>query len=161
MSAAVPIGAVPIGAGPIGAEPTIQSATRGGAPRLRLVAPLASDRIGRGAFAVIVVMVGAVGLTAILLVNTMVAQGAFSLTALKAEQAQLAERESTLHASIAALEAPAALESMARQLGMVPAKSPAFLRVSDGRVLGTPKPARPLRGSRDSSSERTTANGAG
>ncbi|MFM7147543.1 MAG: hypothetical protein ACKOW5_14565 [Actinomycetales bacterium] len=108
---------------------------RQGSP-LRLVAPLAPDRVGRGAFTLIAVGVLALGLLAILFVNTMVAQGGFAVVELRTEQARLAERQQVLQASIAGAAAPAALEGRALALGMVRMKSRAFLRVSDGKVLG-------------------------
>lgn len=125
----------------------------GGQP-LRLVAPLAPDRVSRGVFAVIVVFVLALGLLSILLVNTMVAQGAFAVSGLKAEQTQLDERAQLLHEAISAAAAPAALRAAARRLGMVQGKDPAFIRVTDGRVLGKPsvtkgKRAASSAGSRD------------
>lgn len=113
-----------------------------GSPRLRLVAPLAPDRVSRGVFAVIVVFVLALGLLAILLVNTMVAQGAFTVSALRAEQSQLDERAQALHEAISAAAAPASLRAQARRLGMVQGTDPAFIRVTDARVLGTPSVAK-------------------
>ena len=110
--------------------------------RLRLVAPLAPERVGRGAFTMMAIAVMALGLLAILFVNTMVAQGGFALVELKAEQSGLHERRQGLEASIALAAAPAALEASARALGMVQGKAPAFLRVTDGRVLGKAAPAR-------------------
>lgn len=110
--------------------------------QLRLVAPLAPDRVGRGAFIFMVLGVVAAGLMIILIINTTVAQGSFELGTLKAERASLTERESTLNAQLAALSTPDSLRSMARQLGMVPSRNPAFLRVSDGEVLGKPTRAK-------------------
>jgi cell division protein FtsB len=110
--------------------------------QLRLVAPLAPERVGRGAFILIVLGVVAAGLMIVLIVNTAVAQGSFELTTLKTERASLAERESTLNAQLAALSTPDSLRSKARELGMVPSRNPAFLRVSDGVVLGQPTRAK-------------------
>jgi hypothetical protein len=109
--------------------------------RLRLVAPLAPDRVGRGAFTLLALAILAFGLLAILVVNTTVAQGGFALSELRAEQAQLAERRQSLEAAIAMAASPATLESSALALGMVRMKSPAFLRVSDGKVIGKATPA--------------------
>lgn len=120
--------------------------------QLRLVAPLAPDRVGRGAFILMVLGVVAAGLFIILIINTTVAQGSFELSTLKTERAALAERESTLNAQLAALSTPDSLRSMARQLGMVPSRNPAFLRVSDGVVLGKPTRAK-ARGSAAPESE--------
>lgn len=88
------------------------------------------------------IAVMATGLLAILFVNTLVAQGGFALVELKAEQSKLQERRQALEASIALAAAPAALEASARALGMVQGKAPAFLDVSNGKVLGKASPAR-------------------
>lgn len=114
--------------------------------RLRLVAPLAPERVGRGAFTMLAVGVLALGLLAILVVNTTVAQGGFALVELRTEQAKLAEQRQALEASIALAAAPASLEASAIALGMVRMKSPAFLRVSDGKVLGKAAVIKPRRG---------------
>jgi len=106
------------------------------------VAPLAPDRVSRGVFAVFVVIVLALGLLSILVVNTMVAQGAFTVSALRAEQAHLDEQSQSLHEAISAAAAPAALRSQARRLGMVQGRNPAFIRVTDATVLGTPSVAK-------------------
>ncbi|HVE63244.1 MAG TPA: hypothetical protein VNB94_05535, partial [Mycobacteriales bacterium] len=46
---------------------------------------------------------------------------------------------------VAALEAPERLAARAAELGLVPAGPPAFLRLSDGAVLGAPlAPAAPV-----------------
>lgn len=102
----------------------------------------------------------ALGLLAILVVNTMVAQGGFSLVELRAEQSTLNERRQALEASIALAAAPASLEAKARELGMVRMKSPAFLRVSDGEVIGkaTPAKARRSAGARTADSDAPTAS---
>lgn len=131
-----------------------------GPVRLRLVAPLAPDRVGRGAFTMMTVGVLAVGLLAILVVNTMVAQGGFSLVELRAEQSALSERRQALEESIAVAAAPASLEAKARELGMVRMKSPAFLRASDGKVIGktTQAKARKSAGSRAGSDSSRTSS---
>jgi len=75
-----------------------------------------------------------------LLVNTALAQGAFTLTSLQQQRAQLLEQEQALRAQVALAEAPAQVEVAARELGMVPQDVPVFLRLTDGAILGNPVP---------------------
>ncbi len=114
---------------------------RASRPHLRVVSPLRPERASRGVFALVVLGGLAVGMVAILLINTSLAQGAFTISALKAEQGQLLEQEQALIESVAALGAPESLETRARELGMVPSENPVFLDVTTGEVMGKPKPA--------------------
>ena len=108
---------------------------------LRLVAPLRVQKASRGVFSLIVVGILALGLVGMLLINTSLAQGAFTVSELRSEQAELARIEAALTEEVAALAAPDALENKARALGMVPSTNPAFIQIPDGKVLGKPKPA--------------------
>jgi hypothetical protein len=85
-------------------------------------------------------LVVGLGLVALLVLNTVVAQDAFTLHDLGTAQNALDEREQKLSEDVAALEAPAALASRAHQLGLVPAGDPVFL-AEHGRVLGHAVPA--------------------
>jgi hypothetical protein len=81
------------------------------------------------------------GLLALLLVNTAMANGSFRLHDLQAASDQLTDRQQALRQDIAVQAAPERLAARARALGMVPSGSAAFLRLSDGRVLGVAKAA--------------------
>lgn len=91
-------------------------------------------------FAVFVLMILTAGMLGMLWINTTLAQGAFILTDLQQQRAQLIEIEQQLTEQLARADAPAQLEQSARALGMVPQEVPVFLRLSDGRVLGDPVP---------------------
>lgn len=108
-------------------------------PNLRLVSPLRPDRASRGVFLLVVTAALAVGLLAMLIINTALAQGAFTVSDLKSQQAALLEQEAMLREEVSALAAPGALEQAARQMGMVPSLAPAFLNLADGTILGKPK----------------------
>jgi len=108
---------------------------------LTLVAPLSPDRASRGTFVVIVTAILALALLAMLVINTSLAQGSFTVQALRAEYQDLQEQEQALLEEVSASSAPIALEYRARELGMVPSMTPVFVRVPDGRVLGKPRPA--------------------
>lgn len=82
------------------------------------------------------------GLGGLLLLNTLLAQGSFTVTALDQRVTALSDREQALEQKLAKLAAPARLAQQAAELGMVPVVNPAFLRIRDGRVLGEPIPAR-------------------
>lgn len=111
-------------------------------PHLRLVSPLRVEKASRGVFAVVVLGLLGIGMLGMLLINTQLAQGAFVVADLQAQQRVLAEQEAMLSEQVAAAAAPETLEAAARGLGMVPSERPVFLTVPDGKVLGKPKPAR-------------------
>jgi cell division protein FtsB len=112
-----------------------------GRPHLRMVSPLRPERASRGLFALLVAGVLIAGMVAILLINTTLAQGAFSISELQAQRAALAEQEQALAAQVAEAAAPQVLEQRARELGMVPSQTPVFLDLTNGAVIGTPRAA--------------------
>ncbi|MCH9830043.1 MAG: hypothetical protein K0U31_00420, partial [Actinomycetia bacterium] len=108
---------------------------------LRLVAPLRVRKASRGVFVIVLASLLGIGLLGMLLINTTLAQGAFTLSELKTTQAELSRTEATLTESVAALTAPIVLEQKARDLGMVPSTTPAFIEIPSGKVMGKAKPA--------------------
>lgn len=105
-------------------------------PNLRVVTPVAS-RAPRAPFLLFSILLVGSGLIALLYLNTVVAQDAFTIHDLERTTATLAEQEQRLRQEIADLEAPDDLALKARALGLVPAGDPVFL-TPDGRVLGHP-----------------------
>lgn len=95
----------------------------------------------RAPFVALVLVVLSLGLGALLLLNTLLAQGSFTLHALEGKVADLADREQELQQRAAELASPQRLARSAAALGMVPSENPAFLRAEDGKVLGEPVPA--------------------
>lgn len=120
-------------------------ATRGvrrkGRHHLKMVAPLRPERASRGVFAMVITGGLGLGLVAMLLINTTVAQGAFTVSELKSQQRELNQALATLTEQVEAAGAPALLEQRARELGMVPSETPVFIEVPNGEVLGKPKAA--------------------
>lgn len=108
---------------------------------LRLVAPIRVRKASRGVFVIVLASILGVGLLGMLIINTTLAQGAFTLSELRSTQAELDRIEATLTESVATLAAPTVLEGKARSLGMVPSSTPAFIKIPSGKVLGKPKPA--------------------
>ncbi|MCA1782967.1 MAG: hypothetical protein ABR500_03945 [Dermatophilaceae bacterium] len=81
------------------------------------------------------------GLLAVLLLNMSLAEGSFRVHELQRTADELAEAEASIEQGITAISGPAALAAEASRMGMVPASSPAFLRLEDGVVLGVAEPA--------------------
>ena len=131
----------------IGNAAGTEYATRGargrtsGRPNLRMVSPLRAERASRGVFSLVVTGLLLVGMVTILVINTSLAQGAFTVSELQAQQAVLSQQEQALAELVAAAAAPESLEEQARGLGMVPSETPVFLSVPSGKVLGKPKAA--------------------
>ena len=82
-----------------------------------------------------------VGLIAALMINTALAEGSYELAALEQRANELAVQQEGLTHDLDGLRAPATLARRAMELGMVPAGSPAFIRLADGKVLGEAKAA--------------------
>jgi hypothetical protein len=107
---------------------------------LRLVAARRSQAAKAPFVAVVVLILGA-GLLGLLLLNTVLAQDAFRLHALQVEGRALADAEQALQRQVSDVQSPQTLAARAAALGMVPGGPPAFLRLSDGKVLGKAVPA--------------------
>lgn len=109
-------------------------------PKLRVV-PGTPLRRGDAAFGIVCTLLLATGLIGLLLLNTALAQGSFVLHELRATSDQLTDTQDALNQSLDSLKSPANLATRATVMGMLPADSAAFLRLSDGKVLGVAKPA--------------------
>ncbi|MEP7193120.1 MAG: hypothetical protein ABI903_09670 [Actinomycetota bacterium] len=114
------------------------------APRLRVVTGAPARRSG-AALVVVCATLLATGLIGLLLLNTALAQGSFTLHDLRTTSDQLTDAKGALNESLDASKSPANLAKKALGMGMVPAQSAAFLRLSDGKVIGVAQqaPARP------------------
>jgi cell division protein FtsL len=100
-----------------------------------------STHAPRVPFAALVLTVVALGLVGLLVLNTSLQQGAFYARDLEARAQTLTEQREALQVHVAELREPQKVAEKAADLGMVPNPSPAFLRLSDGKVLGNPSPA--------------------
>ncbi len=99
------------------------------------------ERASGGMFVGFCVALMAAGLLAVLVLNTALDQGAFVLAKLEAKSAALTDTADAMEHTIGTQSAPAMLAQRALALGMVPEQAPAFLRLSDGKVLGVAQPA--------------------
>ena len=107
---------------------------------LRLVAPVRSQA-RRAPFVVVLLSVLSVGLVGLILMSTALQAQSFQMSSLQAENNALQVTQQQLAREVEVLQAPAHIASQALSLGMVPNTNPAFLRLSDGRVVGDPAPA--------------------
>jgi cell division protein FtsB len=123
------------------ARPSTRPAARATARAgyLRLVASRRSSA-ARAPFVMVVVAILAVGLLGLLLLNTVLAQDAFRLHALQVQGRTLADQEQSLQREVEQLQSPQSLAARASALNMVPGGTRAFLRLSDGKVLGVALP---------------------
>ena len=110
-------------------------------PQPLRVVPAAVGHPGNGVFAAVCMTLLCAGLVGLLMLNTAMAEGSFTLHNLQSTSGELADTPDALTQAIDAQRSPANLASRATKLGMVPADSAAFLRLSDGKVLGVAKPA--------------------
>lgn len=92
-------------------------------------------------FAALCAAVLALGLVTVLLLNIRLSSGSYEVHELEARSALLSEQREALAEQLDARSSPQALTSQATALGMVVNPSPAFVRLSDGAVLGVPEPA--------------------
>jgi hypothetical protein len=105
-----------------------------------VVRPPATDR-GRALFVVACLTLLVGGLLSLLMINTALAQGSFTLHDLQETSGELTDQQQALQQDIDVQAAPARLAKRAKALGMVPSTNAAFLRLSDGKVLGVAQPA--------------------
>ncbi|MBL1097032.1 septum formation initiator family protein [Streptomyces coffeae] len=94
----------------------------------------------RAPFVLLVVVLLGSGLIGLLVLNSSLNQGSFELSRLEKQTDELTDDRQALEQDVDRLSAPGALERRARELGMVPGGSPAFLK-PDGTVRGVPAPA--------------------
>jgi hypothetical protein len=111
--------------------------------RLTVVPQRAMGRTqaARTPFAVLVIAMLAAGVVGLLMFNTNMQQASFRATSLQREAADLSAKQQSLNMELDQLRDPQRLAVAAKALGMVAPAQPAFVRLSDGRVLGTPTPA--------------------
>jgi hypothetical protein len=105
------------------------------------VTPPLPIALPRAPFLALMLSLVVVGVAGVLVLNTKINENAFRLDALHGQQANLDLQEQQLKQNLAELEAPGNLRAAATRLGLVPAGTPAFISLPDGRVVGVPQPA--------------------
>lgn len=74
------------------------------------------------------------GLVSLLLLNTVLAQGSFTLDSLQQRRDQLVQRVDVLEREVAHRSSPASLAQKARSLGMVPSEKTRFVNPRTGAI---------------------------
>lgn len=108
--------------------------------QLKVVAP--PEVRGNGVFLALCVALLLGGFVGVLMLNTAMAKGSYTMRDLQHRSDELTDTQDALRHTIDGLSGPGPLAKRARELGMVPAATPAFLRLSDGKVLGVAKKAK-------------------
>ena len=106
--------------------------------RLRLVPPLRTGA-PRAPFVLLLGTLLVGGLIGLLVLHTALAEDSFRLHDLKVRSALLTDRQQALEQTVASEAAPKRLATRAEAMGMVRSENPAFIRLSDGKILGRPK----------------------
>ncbi|MGW1190109.1 FtsB family cell division protein [Streptomyces sp. NPDC002559] len=113
---------------------------KGRAARLARLLPSRPSRAARTPFVLLVVVLLGGGLITLLVLNSALNEGSFRLSELKKRTTELTDEQQALQRDVDSYSKPDALERRARELGMVPGGSPAFLG-PDGKVRGVPSEA--------------------
>jgi hypothetical protein len=109
-------------------------------PSLALITPV-TNRAKRTPFVVVLLgMIGA-GLVGLIVLSTYMQAQAFELDRLQDEARDLQTEQAALERDVSQLESPRNLGSRALVYGMVPSRTPVYLRLSDGEVIGRPEAA--------------------
>jgi hypothetical protein len=116
-------------------------APRTAGPAPRTAGPRARARSPRMPF--ILLLVGLLGgaLVSLLVISTTLAQGAFRITSLQQQNANLARQEQTLSDQVAQASNPALIAKEAEQLGMRPNPRLGFIDLKTGKII-VGKPSR-------------------
>ena len=109
--------------------------------RLTVVPRTVRSRAARVPFVALVAVLLLGGVAGLLAFNTSMQQASFTATAMEQQAAALDARQQSLVMQLDELRDPQRVALRAKDMGMVPPSSPAFIRITDGKVLGTPSPA--------------------
>ncbi len=110
-------------------------------PARLTVAPPAPVTAPRAPFVALVLVLVVTGVVGILVLNTKIAENAFTLDTLHNQQIKLDRDEQRLKSDIANQESPVNLAARATQLGLGKSTSSAFLLLPDGTKLEMPGPS--------------------
>ena len=109
--------------------------------RLTVVPRTAATRAARVPFVALVSLLLVSGVAGLLFFNTAMQQVSFTATAMEQKAQALDAERQGLQMELDDLRNPQRIALQAKRMGMVPAATPAFIRLDDGRVLGKPVPA--------------------
>jgi hypothetical protein len=126
-------------------SPASKATRRAGQPRPKLprtrllLVPQVSSEAPRAPFVVLVACLLVAGLGGLLFLHTALAEDSFKLHDLQVRASVLQNQQQALEQLLATEASPRRLSDRAQALGMVRSENPAFIRLSDGRILGKPK----------------------
>lgn len=123
------------------AEAAVERARLTVVPSRSLGRSLGRTQAARTPFAVLVIALLAAGVVGLLMFNTHMQQSSFTATALQNRVNALTAEKQSLDMELDRLRDPQRLATAAKRRGMVAPAQPAFVRLRDGRVLGSPTPA--------------------
>jgi len=109
--------------------------------RLTVVPRATSRRAARMPFMALVSVLLVGGVAGLLFFNTSMQQTSFTATSLENRAERLEAQRQGLQMELEKLRNPQRVAVQAKAMGMVPGGAPAFVRLSDGTVLGKPEPA--------------------
>lgn len=90
----------------------------------------------------VVALAGIAGIIAVqLILSIFIGQGAYEMSRLKFERAEVTTASDILSAEVDSLASNQNLANSAQSLGMIPNSSPVFLNLSDNTIIGKPKAA--------------------
>ena len=121
-------------------QPRVTPNTRP-ASRPTTATPPAPMALPRAPFLVMVVVLVIVGVLGVLVLNTKINENSFVLDDLRAQQQSLDLKEQQLSRDLEEARSPGNLRAAAKRLGLVPAGTPAFITLPDGKIVGVPTPA--------------------
>jgi len=105
---------------------------------LRLVPKIDIDkRADQKVFILFLTGIGALGLVALLFINTLLAQDAFKLSKLQLEARLLTDQREAYIRQLDRISSPIALSAAATEMGMNPSGIPAFLKLDEPLVPAT------------------------
>lgn len=106
------------------------------APRIGARVVDAAPTARNNGFRLLCAFIVALTFTAVLLLNTVRAEGSYVLSRLEVQTTALHDEKVTLAAQLADKESSESLAKAAKKLKMVPSTSTATLRLSDGSITG-------------------------
>lgn len=108
-------------------------------PVLKVEPKPASRPVSRSRAPFVLLVIGLLGgaLVCLLILNTVLARDAYTMTELKTSNNQLNQQAQELAKQNAQMAAPKSIAQMARSMGMVQPNQPAFVDLSNGRVTGS------------------------
>jgi len=102
---------------------------------LRLVPKIDIDkRADQKVFILFLTGIGALGLVALLFINTLLAQDAFKLSKLQLEARLLTDQREAYIRQLDRISSPMALAAAAAEMGMKPSTNPVFLNLDEPQV---------------------------